>query len=165
VTTGFRAWSIPLLAFAGLADSLYLALLHLRDELPPCGGYTGCADVNSSAYAYIFDIPIAAFGAGLYLALLGLGLYRMRARGQPFMWATTLFYGLTVSGAVFMAYLTSVELFVLQAICYWCVALAGITFMLLALAIGEMRLLEGRDVMLSRSEASPRDRQRDPSLL
>jgi uncharacterized membrane protein len=146
VTPGFRAWSIPLLAALGLADALYLSILHLRDELPPCGGYAGCADVNSSMYAFIFDIPIAAFGAGLYLALLGLALYRMRVRGRPFLWATTLFYGLTVSAALFMAYLTAVELFVLQAICYWCVALAGITFMLLALAIGEMRLLEGEDV-------------------
>jgi uncharacterized membrane protein len=142
VTRVLSAWSIPLLAALGLADSVYLTRLHLLDELPPCGSYTGCADVNSSAYAYIFDIPIAAFGAGLYLALVGLGLYRMRAGGQPLVQATMLFYGLTVAGAIFMGYLTAVELFVLQAICYWCVALAAITFLLLGLAIREVRSLE-----------------------
>jgi uncharacterized membrane protein len=147
VTRYLSAWSIPLLAALGLADSLYLSILHLQDELPPCGGYSGCADVSNSMYAQIFGVPIAALGAGLYLALLGLGLFRMRARGQGFLWVTTAFFALTVSGAVFMAYLTAVELFVLQAICYWCVALAAITFLLLTLAMREMYLLDGHPAL------------------
>lgn len=134
-------WAIPALALLGLADSLYLAVLHWQDEIPPCGGYSGCADVNTSPFAEVFGIPIAAFGAGLYLALLGLALWRTRAAGARFVQATMLLYALTVSAATFMAYLTAVELFVLQAICYWCVALTIITFILLALAIREVRSL------------------------
>ena len=123
----------PALAALGLADSAYLAVLHFVGEPPPCGVYRGCADVNFSPHAEIYGVPVAALGALLYAALLGVSLVRWRAQGDLYAGSTLLLQGLTLSGAVFMAYLTGIELFVIHAVCYWCLALALITFTLLAL--------------------------------
>ncbi len=141
---GWRLWVVPALAALGLADAAYLALLHWQGEIPPCAGYSGCAQVNTSPYAEIFGVPVAALGALLYAALLAVGLWRLRTRGEAFARATLLLYGLVVAGAVFMAYLTAVEFFVLHAFCYWCLALAAITLFLLVIVVGEVWALGSR---------------------
>lgn len=146
--TMLARWGVPVLAAAGLTDSAYLALLHQAGDLPPCGGYAGCADVNSSPYAELFGVPIAAFGAGLYLLLLVVGLGRMRIQGPSRGLATLLLYGLVLGAAVFMAYLTGIELFVLHAVCYWCLGLAAITLLLLIVTAREVWAL-GSDSSLS----------------
>ncbi len=127
-------WAVPALAVFGLAVSTYLAVLHFIGGLPPCLGYAGCAEVNTSVYAEIYGIPVAALGAVLYLGLLSVGLVRLRLRGLLWGQATLAFYGMTVAGAAFMAYLTGIEFLVLHAVCYWCLALALTTLLLLILA-------------------------------
>ncbi len=133
-----RGWAIPALAALGLGDAAYLSALHFQGEIPPCGGYAGCATVNTSPYAEIFGVPVAALGAALYLLLLGIGLWRLRVDGDRMVWATLLLYSLVVAGALFMAYLTAVEFFILHAYCYWCLGLAGITLLLLILVTSEI---------------------------
>ncbi len=133
-----RRWPLPLLSALGFADSAYLAVTHWRGELPPCGGYAGCDLVNSSRYAEIFGVPIAAFGALLFAALLGISLVRGLSPSRPWVYKTLLLYGLALAGAVFMAYLTAIEFFVLHAVCYWCLGLAGITLLLLILITSEV---------------------------
>ncbi len=136
-----RLWAIPALAALGLADAVYLSILDWRDEIPPCGGYSGCAQVNTSVYSEVFGVPVAYLGALLYAALLGISLYRVRAATPRRAHATLLLYGLTLAGAVFVVYLTSIELFVLGAICYWCVALAANTLALFGLTGREVWVL------------------------
>lgn len=128
-----RKWTLPVLSVLGFADSAYLAVTHWSGELPPCGGYAGCDLVNTSRYADILGIPIAAYGALLYAALLAVSLVRGQPPGRSWVYSTLLLYGLALAGAVFMAYLTAIELFVLHAVCYWCLALAAITLLLLIL--------------------------------
>ncbi len=129
---------MPALALLGLGDALYLAILHWQGEVPPCGGYAGCAQVNSSPFAEIFGVPVAALGAAMYAALLGIGLWRLQAQGVAYANATLLLYSLVLSGALFMTYLTGVEFLVLHAFCYWCLALAAITLLLLAMVTREI---------------------------
>ena len=128
-----RGWAVPALAALGLVDAAYLAILHVQGEVPPCGDYAGCGQVNSSPYAELFGFPIAAFGALLYLAILAAALWRWRVGGEGWVAATLVVYSLSLAAAVFMSYLTALELFVIQALCYWCVALAVITMALLGL--------------------------------
>ncbi|MGE5617912.1 MAG: vitamin K epoxide reductase family protein [Sphingomonadaceae bacterium] len=139
-----RGWAIPALAALGLGDAAYLSALHFQGEIPPCGGYAGCATVNTSPYAEIFGVPVAALGAALYLLLFVIGLWRLRVDGDRMVWSTLLLYSLVVAGALFMAYLTAVEFFVLHAYCYWCLALAGITLLLLILVTTEIWALGTR---------------------
>lgn len=131
-------WAVPVLAFLGLADSAYLSVLHWQRVIPPCGGYAGCEQVNTSPYAEIFGVPVAALGTLFYLSVLAVGLWRMRSSGDAWFQASLILYGLTLAGALFMAYLTLVEVFVLGAVCYWCLASAVISLILLALSIRDL---------------------------
>ena len=64
----------------------------------------------------------------LVLAFLALG----PAAGQR--WADVLLALTVTGGLLFSAYLTAIELFVLHALCMWCVVSAVLTVMLFVLA-------------------------------
>jgi len=149
-------WTIPLLAVLGFADSAYLAVTHWRGELPPCGGYVGCDLVNTSKYAEVFGVPIAALGALLYATILAVSLINGRPPDRVWVFRILTLYGLSLAGAIFMSYLTAVELFVIHAICYWCVALALITFLVLILATSDVWRFEPESISPNFAGAHPK---------
>jgi len=104
---------------AGLLIAGYLASVELADQLPYCGVLHGCQEVALSPYSRVAGIPVAVFGVILSSALLTLALLWWRG-GQRFLLAAH--YGLSLAGVVFEGYFTFLELFVIHAICVWCVA-------------------------------------------
>lgn len=107
------------LAIAGAAIAAYLTITRLAGALPACGPLAGCDEVASSAYSEIFGIPIAALGLAFSLAILVAALAWWRGGDRR---AVTTAYALGLIGVVVVAYLTYLELFVIRAICAWCVA-------------------------------------------
>jgi uncharacterized membrane protein len=106
------------LAFAGFLVALYLTWTKLAGELPVCGAFGGCDTVALSEYSVIFGVPVALLGA-LFSALvfaLAVGWWR-RGDRKAILGA----YGLGLFGILFVGYLTYLELFVIEAICIWCV--------------------------------------------
>lgn len=103
------------LALVGLVDSLYLWWTKLSHTEIICG-VGECDVVNSSPYAALFGIPVAALGALGYGALLALALWVLISSDTTPYWLTDvrLFFG--VIGLLFAAYLTGIELFVIHAI-------------------------------------------------
>ena len=61
------------------------------------------------------------------------------ARPLTFAWTLTALFGLSLGGTLFVAYLTYLELFVILAICPWCVSIAIATGAILLLTVGELR--------------------------
>jgi uncharacterized membrane protein len=110
---------IAALAALGLVIAVYLTLTKLGGGLPVCGPVSGCEDVAKSEYSAILGVPTAAFGAlfSAVLAVLGLVLARSGDRR-----ALIGAYGLGLIGVIVVAYLTYLELFVIHALCAWCVA-------------------------------------------
>jgi uncharacterized membrane protein len=111
---------LGVLAAAGLLISAYLTWVHFARVAPVCvGGSGGCETVQSSRYAAILGVPVSVLGlvgyAGLLFSALlrgGLGVY--------------LGFLIALVGTLFSAYLTYLEVFVIHAICQWCVASAAI---------------------------------------
>ncbi len=132
-----------MLAALGLADSTYLSVLHWMGEIPPCGNYRGCADVNTSPFAEIFGVPTAAFGIVVSLFVLGISLWRIRAEGRSHLNATLVMYALVLSEALFMAYLTGIEVLVLHAVCYWCLGMAASVVIMLVLLMRDIWVAAG----------------------
>ncbi len=62
-----------------------------------------------------------------FVAVSLLALARIRGVAATPEWAQPAAFSMTLAGTLFVAYLTYVELFVLEAICVWCVALAALT--------------------------------------
>jgi uncharacterized membrane protein len=127
---------LAVLAVAGLCMSAYLTWVHLRGVAPVClAGGGGCETVQSSRYAEILGVPVAALGLGGYAGLLLSAL--LRGEGGALL---GLF--VTLVSVLFSAYLTYLELFVIYAICQWCVssaALMTVAFILCVIRIGRLR--------------------------
>jgi uncharacterized membrane protein len=114
------------LALLGAAVAGYLTWVHYADSLPVCvGGSGGCERVQSSDQSELVGIPVAVIGLVNYL-LIAAGLL-LRTDG-----ARLVATALALVGFGFSAYLTYVELFVIDAICQWCVANAIIATALAA---------------------------------
>ena len=106
------------IASVGLLVALYLTAIKLSGGLPVCGPVQGCEDVAKSQYSSIFGMPVAVLGALFSLASGILGLvWAFRADRRALLGA----YGLGLFGILFVAYLTYLELFVIHAVCIWCV--------------------------------------------
>lgn len=143
------AWASVALAGAGVAVSGYLVWVHYGGALALCTGAGGCAQVQASRFASVAGVPVALLGLGLYVALLALGVWWLRGAGR---WMPLVGFGrftLALAGTLYSAYLTYLELFVIGAVCPWCVVSAGLVTALCALA--------ARDVLASAEEAARAD--------
>src|SRR3990170_8947128 len=128
-----------LLAIAGLLDSVYLSYIKLANQTASCDLIGDCEKVNNSRYAVIGGVPIAVLGAAGYLLILGL-LYldRPSAGGrEPVRLAV---FGVTLAGTLYSIYLTYLELFVLKAICPFCVVSAAAMVGLFVLSLIRLKL-------------------------
>ena len=108
------------LSVAGAAVAGYLVQVYYSGEAGFCvGGGAACERVQSSEYAALAGIPVALLGLIGYLAIAAsLLVPGDRARlAAAFM---------ALVGLGFSAYLTYVELFVIDSICQWCVASAAL---------------------------------------
>lgn len=132
-----------LLSTLGLAVSLYLLSVHWGWWQAACFGVGECEVVNTSRYSELLGVPVALLGAGMYIAIW-LSAWCIRNDWQAASAARVQFF-VAVTGIAFSAYLTAIELFVLHAICPWCVisalliSLSGACslVMLRALAFGD----------------------------
>ena len=66
----------------------------------------------------------------MYVALLALCALRWLRPGLA-VHVTTAAFALALAGVIFAGYLTYVELFVLEALCQWCVVSAALTVLVL----------------------------------
>ena len=96
---------IIVLAVAGLLMSAYLTWVHLLGLSPMClAGNSDCETVQSSRYAEILGVPVAALGVGGYAVLLLSAL--LKGEGGALL---GLF--VTLISVIFSAYLMYLELF------------------------------------------------------
>lgn len=128
-----------LLTLAGLGVSLYLMWGYTAPGATlACGSSQGCETVKNSVYANLMGIPLPILGLASYLSLLLLLLVQnqasVTARGRSAHIALAIF-GFSLAGVLYSAYLTYIELFVIYAVCRWCVASAAIMVAIFLLSI------------------------------
>jgi uncharacterized membrane protein len=130
------ATALAAVGLIGIAISIYLTWTKLAGVLPICGPSGGCETVEQSDYSSVAGIPVAAFGILYSATVVLLALWWARTRDPRAGYAA---YALGLAGVVVEAYLVYLELFVIHAICLWCVAY-GITIVVgLVLAIAMVR--------------------------
>lgn len=84
-------------------------------------------------------MPVAFYGVGGYVALLGVSIVGLQPRFASERGPTLILVLLGGVGTAFAAYLTYLEAFVLQAWCRWCIASALIIVGVLATALIGMK--------------------------
>lgn len=124
--------AIAFVATLGIAIATYIAIVEGSGGTPACvAGGGGCETVAKSSYSHIAGINIAIFGIIGYVLLLASAFWRsdlVRLGG----------FAVALGGFGFSIYLTYLELFVINAICQWCVGsaiLMTILFVLNALRL------------------------------
>jgi uncharacterized membrane protein len=133
---------LGVLAVVGLLTSGYLTWVHYAGVAPVCvGGSGGRETVQTSSYATILGAPVAALRLVGYSGLLLSALLRGEVGAY-------LGFLVALVGTLFSAYLTYLELFVIHAICEWCVASASVMVAALVCAAAwALRLSEEGRVM------------------
>lgn len=132
--------SLPWLALAalslpGMGASAYLTYSHYVDEPTVCAGIGSCEYVQTSEYSDVAGVPVALMGLGYFIAVALLASARLLRVQSALDWATPAAFTMAIGGTAFVAYLTFVELFVIDAICPWCVAVAIMTVVSLGLVL------------------------------
>ena len=122
---------IALVAAAGIALAAYL--LYTRQT----GGQLvcttgGCATVQSSRYAEIFGLPVAALGLAAYVWLL----LTSWPRGELARAAQT---AVAIAACVFSTYLVFMQLHVIGAVCELCLVSDGLIAAAAALCLLRLR--------------------------
>lgn len=122
-------WFLGLNALA-ILDTVYLTYMHFKptaSTLCKISDYLDCDIVNKSIYAELFDIPVSILGMLTYVLLFALGWAVLRNIKLTKCWKalTTsnvlwFMFALTSVGVLFSGYLTYIELFVLHAVCVFC---------------------------------------------
>ena len=132
--------AIALLALVGLFVALYLWLHALGfGGAIKCGASGGCETVQTSQWAVFLGMPVAFYGVVGYLALLVVALAALRPTALAQRTWNLLLLGLATVGVVFTAYLTYVELFLIHAICRWCVGSAVIITLIWIVSLLSLR--------------------------
>ena len=118
---GWPAAAMGGLAVCGIAISAYLTFVKLTGGQPYCGPIVGCETVNTSPYSSLFGVPVALFGLGASVATLAaVAWWWIKADRRGLATA----YVIGLASLPFLAYLTYLELFVIHAVCVWCVGYA-----------------------------------------
>ena len=118
--------AIALLALVGCFVALYLWLHQIGVSGELKCGTGGCDTVQASPWAQQLGIPVALYGVVGYAAILAIALVGLQPAWLERRGPTLLIAALATGGVLFSAWLTYLELFVIHAICRWCVTSAVI---------------------------------------
>ncbi len=124
-------WVVGLAALLGAAIAGYLVWARSTGaELICTTG--GCETVQSSSYAEVLGVPVAALGLLGYVLIAATALLaspEARAAGAA----------LALTAVVFSGYLLVVQLAVIDALCMWCVANDAVAAAVAAAAVLRVR--------------------------
>ncbi len=142
-------WVSLVLCLSGIGVAGYLSAKRLIGGSLACSRWAQCDTVNNSLYAKIYGVPVAFIGLAGYFVLLGLCLAALQQEGRAQRNVLLFSFLAAVGGVMFSAYLTYIELYVIEAICSWCVA-SAIIITLLAITTDMALRGAGRPERISR---------------
>lgn len=127
-----KQYRIPalILSLLGVANAIYLTIIKYANNPQLCiQGVGNCWSVNISRYSELFGIPVALLGA-ITFSFLTLAIWLENSKHT---WSKFIIYfefGVALFGVMFSAYLTYIELFVINAVCPFCVLSAIIILLI-----------------------------------
>ncbi|HEU5357707.1 MAG TPA: vitamin K epoxide reductase family protein [Gemmatimonadales bacterium] len=135
--------AVGLLSLAGFFLALYLYLYKIGLIGTLACGTGGCETVQMSPWSRFLGVEVALYGVIGYALLFGLALVSLQAGEARRHWSDRLVLLGAGAGVLFTAYLTSLELFVIHAICRWCVGSAAIITSIFVVAFMGRRAAAG----------------------
>jgi uncharacterized membrane protein len=131
--------SAALLSLTGFFVSAYLYLYKIGRIGTLACGTGGCETVQQSPWSRFAGIEVSLIGMLGYIGLVAVSLAALQPAFTGRRAPVTLLLVLAGLGVGFTAYLTYLELFVIHAICRWCVGSAAIILSIFVVALLEYR--------------------------
>ena len=131
-----RRQTIALLALVGFCIALYLWLYKIGIIGRLQCGSGSCEFVQTSRYGMLLGVPVAFYGVIGYALIFVVAIIGLQPAQLARRWPTLTLATLAAGGFLFTLYLTAIELFVLHAICRWCVGSAAVMTVITAVAVG-----------------------------
>jgi uncharacterized membrane protein len=130
---------VAALALAGIFISIYLTLYKLGviGELSCSIG--SCETVNTSRWSVFLGLPVAAWGLLFYLDVFGVALLGTMPRWENEAVISIVLVAQAAVGVLFSAWLTYLDLAVIEAICIWCVTSALIVLVILVVSVADLQ--------------------------
>ena len=130
---------IALLALFGILVATYLTLYKAGAIAGLSCSVGSCEAVQLSRWATFLGLPVAAWGIVFYVVLLLLALVGMQGPLAESRGVALALVAWTGWGVLFSAYLTYLELFVIHAICQWCVVSAVLVTIAFVVSVLDVR--------------------------
>ena len=130
-----RRQTIALLALVGFCIALYLWLFKIGIIGKLQCGSGSCEFVQTSRYGVLLGVPVAFYGVVGYALIFAVAIAGLQPGQVERRWPILTLAALAAGGFLFTLYLTAIELFVLHAICRWCVGSAVVMTLIAAVAI------------------------------
>jgi uncharacterized membrane protein len=125
-------WAAVILSGLGVSISGYLVAKRFTGGSLACTRWAQCDVVNNSVYSQLYGVPVSVIGLAGYLLLLMLAVAALWTAGRTQRRTLLLSFVLALGGVGFSIYLTYLEIYVIEALCAWCVA-SAIVIALLAI--------------------------------
>ncbi len=125
-------WAFVVVSFLGFLDATYLTVVHFAGLNIGCIITTGCDTVTTSVYSEIFGIPMALFGAIFYLTIFIASLMYVDKKNPAILFTLPI---LGLCGFITSLYLIYLQLFVIKALCFYCLLSAGTSTLLFVLGV------------------------------
>ncbi len=129
-------WLIPLLALAGIGVAGYLTYVETTAVEAICGPLGDCNAVQNSPYARVFGVlPVGILGLLGYVAILAAWAIQKISTSRLADYARLAMLGMGIFGTIYSIYLTYLELWVIRAVCMWCISSAVLITLLMVISV------------------------------
>ncbi len=130
--------AIAALALAGVFVALYLTMYKVGAIGHLACGFGGCERVNTSKWSVFAGAPVAAWGLGFYVATFVVAVAGTSPALAQRRDISYLLAAMSAVGVGFSAWLTYLELYVIEAICKYCVTSAVIVTAIFIVSVADV---------------------------
>lgn len=125
-------WLFLGLSFLGFLDASYLTASHYSGAPVICSVFDGCEKVTASVYSTFGNVPVALMGMAYYFTLLFAVAWFLSTRDKK---SIVFASGLTAAGFFASLWFVYLQLFVIKAICLYCMISATTSTLLFILGV------------------------------
>ena len=123
---------IAAISFLGFLDASYLAAKYYIGGPLPCSILDGCDTVTTSKYSAVAGMPVALMGAIYYLVIFILAISYLESKKDRLAFLISRF---TIIGFLASLWFVYLQVFVLKALCLYCLFSALTSTALFAISV------------------------------
>ena len=132
--------AILVFSFIGFLDAGYITVQHYSEGIVPCYGFQGCDLVLTSRYAEVGGVPISLVGAIYYLIIFIAGVWFIDSRNKKALFVLGYLPMVGFAVSIGLVYL---QVFVIKAVCDYCVISAVSSLILFIFGLKVLKFRDG----------------------